>query len=206
LGVQEGKIKLFGRTEISQERATGRITEFLDHIWSEGGWDGLELRITSDPSLSFSGSVVENLFLKAAYLAAFDALGFPYILASALEAVRQEMLEPETETLKGTLLVFFPQPTTDPHVALAYVHTPSALTSLAVFFLGYRLPQWCIVFLPIPACPGLPEYGRLERIVRDSGHLGFVRFDPSPDLLTDGNVVVVDEYGTERPIYGPSSH
>ena len=204
--VQEGQIRFFGRTEINQEGATHRITEFLGCISSESGWEGLELRIASDESLSYSGSLVESAFLKTAFLAAFDWLGYPYVLSAALDQVRRQMLEPGIEHVSQSQLVFSPQPPGyDRQILLAYVHTPEALASLGVFLLGYHLSRWRVVFLPLPAQARSPECEKLEQTVRSAWQLDFVHFARSPAYLTDQNLIVIDQQGREWPVYRTSA-
>ncbi len=201
--IDEGSILLLGRPEHNAKEATQRLIEFLNQVASDGKWDGLKITVRTDPGLTYSGRRVERSFLKAAFLAAFDCLGYPYILSQALEPVREQMRQPEITRLAHHTLTFSPQsPGFDREVLLAYVHTPESLTGLAVFFLGYALSRWCVTLLPLPAYPGLPKYdGKLDQVLRDAGHIGFVSFERSRELIIDKELVLVDERDEEWPLY-----
>ncbi|MBM3302020.1 MAG: hypothetical protein FJY85_18980, partial [Deltaproteobacteria bacterium] len=110
IGIQEDSVRLIGRPEHNAEEATQRLTQFLDQVASEGKWNGLKVTVSVDPSLAYSGRRVEHSFLKAAYLAAFDCLGHPYVLSPALDTIRRQMREPEATHLERHTLVFSPQP------------------------------------------------------------------------------------------------
>ena len=119
IGIREDSIHLTGRPEHTPEEATQRLTEFLNQVTSEGKWDGLEMTVSTDLHLTYSPRRVVRSFLKAAYLAAFDHLGYPYILSPALNAIRQQVREPEVAHLKHFKMLLCPQPTeSDSEIAL----------------------------------------------------------------------------------------
>ena len=199
---KEGSWQLFGRPEHNKEEVTRRLSEFLAKVTAEKRWDGLKVNIASDPGLTYSRRLVGSALLKAAYLAAFDWLGYPYILSSDLDEIRERLEEPGSASPSGFPLVFFPhQPGSDRKVLVTRLHTPAALTSLAVFFLGYELNRSCVVFLPLPSRPGFPKLDNLDQTLQESGGLGFVMLGRSRKQIADPEVWIVDEQGKEWPIY-----
>ncbi len=202
IGVRGRPIRLVGRPEHNVQEATQRLTEFLNRATSEGKWNGLKITVSSDPQLIYSTQRIERSFLKAAYLAAFDCLGYPYVLSPALNTLRQQMREPDVAHLTDHTVIFSPQlPGFDREILLAYVHTPEPVTGLAVFFLGYNLARWQVTFLLLPAHPEMPKYGQLDQSLRKAGGMGFVSFERSRELTTDAEVTLVDQNDKEWPIY-----
>ena len=203
LKVDEGSIVLVGRPQDNAAEATWRLVDCLERVASERNWNGLRITLCTDHALIFKRPLAERSFLKAAYLAAFDCLGYPYILSQALEPVREQMRQPEVARLEHHTLKFCPQPPGfDREILLAYVHTPEPLIGLAIFFLGYALSRWCVTLLPLPAHLGLPKYdAKLDQTLRNAGRMGFVRFERSRELITNRKLILVDQAGKEWPIY-----
>lgn len=202
MGIQDNsdwtQVSIQGRSERNPKDATQRLDKFMKQVADEGKWDGLKQHVTSDPTLTYSERLVECSFLKAAYLAAFDCLGYPYILSPELSTIRQQMREPKVAHLTNHTLLFSPQPPGyDREILLAYMQSPEPLTGLAVFFLGYNLSRWCVTFLPLPGRSGLPEYGRLDQALYESGEMKFVGIERSQDLITSKELTLVDANGKE---------
>lgn len=202
VGAKAGSIIILGRPASNPDHVTDRLVSYLDDQFGKETVSDLTLQFQEEREMVFSRRQAELSFLKAAYLALFNCFGYPYILSDGLARIREQMVNPNANCLDGFALVFSPPPRGyDRQIELALVYSPAALTSLAVFFLGYGLSRWCVAFLPIPAQPGLPMYGRLADSLRDAGGMGLLWIDRSARPVTDRSVIVVDEHGVERPLY-----
>lgn len=202
LRVSGNTVEIIGRTEKNPDHVTDRLVQFLHQLSSTSDVSGLSINVQSDTGEEYSPSRVALAFLKAAYLAAFNCLGYPYILADELAAIRQQMLDPQLDVFRNRPLIITP-PSSEiqPQIILGYVHEPESLTSLAVFFIGYYIRPWCAVLLPLPAHPGLPDYANIDQLVHEISQIGIVTFDRHINAIYDPEVVLVDQNDNQWPIY-----
>lgn len=202
LSVRDGVFTLLGRPEANHEAATQRLTEFMDSAVSEQFSEDLTFTFSTDPAMVFSRSRIERILLKAAYLAAFDCFGYPFILAPALQTVKEQMANPRADIVGGHTLAVSPQPLScNPAILMAHVSEPVALFGLVVFFIGYRLDRAWVTLLPVPTHPEGPCYGKLDAAVHEAKRLDLVWFERSRKLACDTEVILVDEGGREWPVY-----
>jgi hypothetical protein len=79
--------------EANPQAATTRIDEQHQQLAATGGVVHLQ---GTFPLYPYDIKTAELALLKAAYLAAFDCLGYRYILSPALATIRLQLLHPET--------------------------------------------------------------------------------------------------------------
>lgn len=198
--IDKDGLEIHARPEANPPEANRRLTELL--AGEPRNLNGIQLRIDKEARYRFDYRAVERSFLKAAYLAAFSTLGYPYILSTQVTPIREQMLRPDADIFAGHMVVLAPQPDgRDRVTSLAYFYDPPAATGLAVFFEGYRMRQWCIVFLPVPALPGYPQYDMLQHAVFQAETVGYLPIDRSIDLISRTELIVRDEDGKEWPVY-----
>lgn len=205
LGITEERaLRLVGRWENRQ------VTDLLDQLLEQGTYRELKFRLTFSSGPDPQPLFVERALLKAACLGVFSQLGYPYLLAPALEAVRRQLARPDATEFAGHAIKFSRQPhasgpgSTVPrdgsrHIQVACVTEPEAVAGVGVFFSGYDLAGWHAVFLPRPALGRAPAYGRLVPALRAANGFSFVTIDH--DMTADSRAGLRDGSGGLWPIY-----
>lgn len=98
VGRVDGAIKMVGLPKHSRPEAQRAWEEQLAHMADQGGWDGFHFRLAftkaNDPEVTSVG------WLRSAYLVAFAAFGYPYILRRDLRPVRDQITHPKDAIIK----------------------------------------------------------------------------------------------------------
>ncbi len=206
---QDQTLQLVARPEANPPQATKYISEQWAKIVSDQSGEPVTVRLTAKvPNYANS---VRRAFIKAAYLAAFDCLGYPYILAPVMAQVQQQMLDPRTEHLPPPVAELTAQPSNaDRQITIGYVDEPKLLRSIGVFFQGYALNKPVGVLLPVPAWPPSATHNYMEQLQRwpdkaltfDYCHID--RRDLSH--ITQRAVWVTDDSGRLCSLYDPGLH
>jgi hypothetical protein len=124
----------------------------LARLAEEEQWSGYEFQMTFYEDVRYRAALVG--WLRAAYLAAFAALGYRYILRPELEIVRTQLADTTREVLRVFSVTVPTAPSNERRILI--VERPEWLRSLCVQ-MGRR-----VVFLPgLPAAPDL--YDSLAR-------------------------------------------
>lgn len=200
--IETNTIKILGRDDKNSRDGTDRLIESLNALTVGSTSGGVSFQLHSDNTLTYNREWIERSFLKAAYLAAFDGLGYPYILSSCFDSIRQQVANPELNILFGHTWTFPPsQSRAERQIILAYVYDPFPLTSLAVFFVGYELKHTFVTFLPLPSFANLLSYERLTETLRGISYIAYVKIPQSEENIYDTELVIVDEHNTPRPVY-----
>lgn len=123
--VQQGKIEFAGVPEKSNPQAHRSLFENLDRSARTGSKDWqatVSYTIRHDPWLEAIG------WLRVAYLFAFAALGYNFVLRSSLEIVRQQIQRPD-ERILPEAMKHAEEVIGD---SIAFVHTPHELHGILV--------------------------------------------------------------------------
>jgi hypothetical protein len=143
-------LQIAGIPKKNDPKATAAQTAVFERLVDEGNWEGVTMNLTirnPDFQLAAVG------WLRAAYLLAFAALGYGYILRPQLDIVRRQIQEPKIKHLDR----FAVMGTLDkPEAMILLVTRPQSLESVIVF------ARDTIVFLP-GLHRGVSIYQRLAR-------------------------------------------
>ncbi len=159
----DGSLSIAGVPESNAPGALCHLNAELTRRWREGkGLPDSQISVRFRHRVSLRRASVS--WLRAAYLAAFAALGYRYVFRKELNLVREQILQPETSVIKG-----FRQ------------EAPGAAASGRVIFF-INQPQWargltvqigaCLVLLPYLE-NATDYYDRLGREVRDGSNVTF---------------------------------
>jgi hypothetical protein len=145
-------IQLVGVPRANDPRGQARAEAELERLARDQQWDGYQFRITSYQR--FRGRAALVGWLRAAYLAAFAALGYRYIVRPELQIVRAQLADTTAEILPVFSMTMPAARRAERRLLL--VEQPSWLRSLCVQMGRHA------VFLPgLSAARGL--YDRLAR-------------------------------------------
>lgn len=148
-------IQLVALPRTNDPRRQATVEAEWERLARDRQWPGYEFRITSYERVRYRAALVG--WLRAAYLVAFAALGYHYILRPELQIVRTQLTDTTTEVLRVFSITVPAAPRGERRLLL--VERPPWLRSLCVQMGRYA------VFLPgLSATTGL-----YERLARQSG-------------------------------------
>jgi len=198
---REGQAEFRGRSEIEQEQATMRLEDFFARFVDSGGGETAQCYIRIDPNLVYSANLVEASLFKAAYLAAFSCLGYPYILSPALRRIREQLRDPAQFSLPNAVLPVESEADMEARIQVTYVCEPKEIRSLGIVFSGIEFPTGWIAFLPLPVNPTLPDYEAIREILQEPSRLRLLGLDCIALSITHTSLILVNEDGEKFLIY-----
>ena len=134
----DGNITVAGIPELNDPDMTRAVTERLEKRSNEGTWQDMEIK------LSFGRHRPKNAlaaWLRSAYLAVFAAWGFSYILRSQLNAVREQIRDPESQALRVFGFTMQKPEFDEPHISL--IKRPESLAGHLAVIMGRH-----VIYLP----------------------------------------------------------
>jgi len=131
-------LTIVGVPKQNHPEITAAQTALFERLAAQGHWDGTTLQVTF-AGANFRAAAVG--WLRSAYLVAFAALGYRYILRPELNVVRQQISEPTEHHLERFCLMVGGG-TVGRERRILLVNRPRSLESVAVF------SNECVTFLP----------------------------------------------------------
>lgn len=190
LSPHEEGIRTVARPGSNSPQLINHINQIEQELKASGRLINQPVVLETDQDLSFDQRVVERAFLKAAYLAAFNCLGYPYILSPALALVRQQMLDPTVEVFPYRTAFSPFNEAADREVVTAYIQNPPQLAGFGIIFEGYNLSNDFMVILPGREALLLPDYSYLDQKMHPNLSIEFHAFHCSESLIIESGIMI----------------
>ncbi len=153
LSVAPGEITTANFRKRNSPATSDALARELDRVTGSGGQLTLHIRLDHDSRMAFIG------WLKAAYVIAFAAFGYSYILQPELDVVRRQIQEPTASLVADVAGIRREDPQTTRRVGYS---VERGELDVVLVQMGTR-----ILFLP-GFTPGADLYGALSRLPRDT--------------------------------------
>ena len=133
-----GNITVGGISELNDPDVTRAVTERLENRSSEGTWNDFEIKLSLGKHKREDALAA---WLRSAYLAIFSAWGFTYILRTQLDAVREQIRDPDSQALRVFGFTMQKPEYDEPHISL--IKRPEPLAGHLAVIMGRQ-----VVYLP----------------------------------------------------------